>query len=527
MGVKLLLVPIFTSRIISKCSTYYALKQQGLAFLRGGDDRFVYCVIPKRGEHGWEVDDVVEHPRWSNVEVRFLTGDRYQNMLFPPEDLLQFTNWGTHWDWDVLVTTMNNGWVWRIFSQARPAVDDQFPRFLLLIDAFPMLTFKKTLSWKEERDVQFLSSYLAFDQVTIQSEHEKRGMLGAARRMLSPSSVQSLMERLTVTYPLPSVDLTMAESRTVDDARPLRVVYPQRLDLFERRRDEMLDVLRGAFRLSTDIEVVVSTNSNIRSLSDHDHAFIDFQRPDRAGFYALLKTCDVSLSWSREEGIPYSLLEATAHGAIPIAKREPWSEEFYGKDYWGLAKSEADAVAKIKWIAAHRKETRRQFLRWYVDVFRPHLLQAADLDARQEAWVTAHMDRLRSRLKENAGSLAAMLDKAPIARVDMNDDKAMGKLDGIRLKEDKRPMQPPISRRRDVYVDRLRLVHWYGWKDTIEPGVLVRQEVQNGDRRDDSGASADEGRVLREVEASQGVEPEVRAGEQPAVVGEEVQPRQP
>lgn len=525
MGAKLLLVPIFTTRFISKCSTYYALKQQGLAFLAGGEDRFVYCVVPKEGEPAQYVaDDLVEHPRWKNVPVGFLTGDRYQNMLFPPEDLIQFTNWGTYWDWDVLVTTMNNGWFWRMFTQARPAVDEMFPRLMVLIDAFPMLTFKKTVSWKEERDIAFLTSYLAFDQVTIQSEHEKRGMVSAARRCLSPAMLEQFLTKLKVTYPMPSVNLTLAESRTVEEDRPLRLVYTQRLDRFERRRDEMLDVLRGAFRLSRDVEVMITTNSNVRGLSDDDASFVDFRRPPRAEFYELLKTCDVSLTWSREEGIPYSLLEAAAHGVIPIAKREPWSEEFYGKDYWGLVNTEAEAVAKIRWVAAHRGETRRQFLRWYVETFRPHLLAAADLHARQESWVQAHLSLLQSRVRDNGGSLAAMIHRAPIDRVDMNDDKAMGKLPGVRLKEEKKPMQPPISRRRDVYVDRLRLVHLHGWKDTIEPGVLVRQEAEYVDRRDDARAGAGEGRVLGEVAAGEEVVPEVRAGEQPAVAGEEVQP---
>lgn len=479
---KLLLVPVFTSRFISKCSTYYALKQQGLAFLRGGEDRFVYCAVPKSGSAGYEPDDLVDHPMWKNVEVRYLTGDRYQNMLFPPEDLLQFTNWGSHWDWDVLVTTMNNGWLWRIFSQARPAVDKNFPRLMVLIDAFPMLTFKKTVTWNEDRDIAFLTSYLSFDHVTVQSEHERLGIQRAARRCLSPSMAEKVNEKVVVTYPLPSVDLSMAERRTVREDGPLRVVYTQRLDLFERRRDEMLDVLRGAFRLSKDnIEVLITTNSNLRSLSGTDGGFLTFQQSDRKTFYELLGTCDVSLTWSREEGIPYSLLEAAAHGVIPIAKREPWSEEFYGASYWGLVKSEAEAVAKIRWIGAHRVECRRDFLKWYRETFCPHVLAAADLDARQECWTQAHVALLASRLKDTDGSLAAMIDRAPIDVVNMNDDKALGMLDGVRLKEDKKPMQPPISRRRDVYVDRLRLLS-RGWTDTVEPGVLQRQ----GGRRSES-----------------------------------------
>jgi len=522
--IKMLLVPIPTTRFLSKCSTYYAVKQQGLAFLRGGEDRFVYCAVPKEGNANFVNDaGLVDHPRWKNVEVGYLTGDRFQNMLFPPEDFGQFTNWGQIWDWDVLVTTSNNGWFWRMFTQARPAVDKKFPRLLLLIDAFPMLTFKKTVTWNEQRDIAFLASYVAFDQVTVQSEHERRGMLAAARRCLSPSMVAEIMNKLTVTYPLPSVDLTKAEQRVSSDAGPLRLVYTQRLDLFERRRDEMLDVLRGAFRLSKDVEVVITTNSNVRSVSGNDSGFLAFKQSDRTAFYELLSSCDVSLTWSREEGIPYSLLEAAAHGVIPIAKREPWSIEFYGATYWGLVNTEAEAVAKIRWINAHRAECRRNFAKWYRDEFCPHVLSAADLDQRQEAWIQAHWATLRGRIADTGESLAAMIDRAPIDTVDLNDDAALGKLPGVRLKEDKAPMQPPLSRRRDVYVDRLRLLMLHGWSDSREPGVLLR----DGANHVDSRSEADAGRVYGEVEAGQEVEPGLRGAELAAVAGEEVQPAGP
>lgn len=478
---KLLVDSIFTSPKMSKCSTYYALKNAGLSFLENNPDGFVYCTIPDTNtETKWDNNDLVENERWKNIPI-FYGKDRYQNMFFPKADLLKFSHFGQYWDWDYLITTRNNGWYWRFMINK--SYVGGIKKLLILVEPFPMMTFKKIIAWDDEYDRSVINSYLAFDYIFIQAEWEKQEILRIAKKMLSPQVYLDLSKKFITTFPKPNIDYNFPMIRKNDYTKEAKLVYVQRLDEFERRATDMLDVLRTTFISGgidkTPLKVFITTNSE--KGIDGDVKFLSFDRLPRDQFYELLKTMDIWLSWSIDEGMPFSLLEATAFGVIPIAKKEKWSEDFLGKDYWGLVDNKEEAIAKIKWIIENRDKAYSQFLEWYQKDFSPRLISRGNQFEVQQKLIQTHKDYIEKTTKERVFTgvksvkISDLIAKGNVELVDLNNKSELSKIDGVRLTEDTVQNEDiPFSRLGDMYNDRLRLLFKNGYIDTGREAVLKK-----------------------------------------------------
>jgi len=465
---KLLLDPVYTHIYPSKCSTYFALKNAGLNFLKKSS-RFVYCNVPDENYkfNKFINDDLVENPRWLNIPCVFGT-DRYQNNFFVPEDYKKFARFNYFWDWDILMTTRNNGWYWRLLSKKSWA-----NKLLILIEPFPIMGFKKGATAFKWLDVNTLNSYLAFDYIFIQTQWEKDKIIETAQKHFSPSNVLKLMEKLIVCFPKPEIDYNYFEKKKLKDK--FQLVYIQRLDEAERRVKKMLNVLRKAFILSNDdIEISISTNSE-RSVS-HDVGFINFNRLPRNEFYDLLKGADAFLTWSVDEGMPFALLEAIAFGVIPIAKREKWSEDFLGKDYFGLVNSLEEAITLIKFLKNDREGSRKKFNEWYLS-FKERIVEKR---GNQNEVAEKIYDNFEEKMKKNAfkmtreRTLADLINSSERDIIEVNPRVPLD-IEGVRAK--KRPedfVNVPFARLADFYPDKIRLIYKYHWLERLEPGIFER-----------------------------------------------------
>jgi len=479
---KLLLDPIFTSKKISKCSTYYALKQSGLDFLNQSEDNYVYCTIPDTSapDNEFITDELVDHPRWINVPVTFGIC-RYQNMFFPHNDMLKFAAFGEYWDWDILMTTRNNGWFWRFIA----GKSDRSPikKLLLFVEPFPMMTFKKTIAFSKRQDVNILNSYYGFDRVYIQTKWERDEIMNIAKKFMTPTVGEALGKRIVATFPKPQLDYDYPNNRKVDLSRSMNLIYFQRLDNFERRVDKMLEVMKKAFIIGGDIKIRLTTNSET-GLVGNDSGFINFGRLPREKFYEELKSQDAFLSWSIDEGMPFSLLEAISFGVIPIVKREMWSEDFLGKEYWGLVNTKEEAVMKILWIKENREEAYKIFLTWYNDYFLKTIVARGNQFEVQRLDIEKHLHYIQNdpkallklKIDLTDDSLATIINNSDLKSINLNKQEEIAKLPGVRMGGGKKvaQMNIPLSRSRDVYETRLKL-NKMGWKDTKNPALMVRE----------------------------------------------------
>lgn len=475
---KLLVDPIYTSYRMSKCATYFALKNTALDFLNRDESNFVYCLVPDENNpnNKFVCDDIVKHERWLNIPV-FFGGDRYQNMFFPPDELKKIMSFNEYWDWDYLLTTRNNGMFWKF----GPLKNDKntLKKFIALVEPFPLLSFKKTIVFSKIQNFNILNSYFGFDRIYIQTEWERDEILKLARLFLSPYMRAELMKKMVVTFPKPNIDYDYPFKKKPDYDSPLNLLYVQRLDTFERRFDEMLEILRKTFILSGDnnVNFRICTNSG-KDVGSDDVGFLDLGRLPREEFYNELKKSDVYVSWSIDEGMPYSLLEATSFGVIPIVKREKWSEDFFGKNYWGLVDKKEEAIAKIFYIQKNRKKAYQDYLEWYKNDFKPRIEERGNQYQVLNEDIKRHNEYLKNKVDKKIyknDKLFGIIDKE-LDEVNLNNIDEIRKLDGVRMnKVNEINENIPMNRLKDFYFDRLNLIFGRGWIDKFQPGRLIRE----------------------------------------------------
>ena len=312
---KLLLLPIYTSSKISKCVSYHWLKDYGKFFLKTFPNSFVYCVVPDNNSN-FICDEEVREERWLNIKLPFYHS-RYLNVFLPKEEWQQLAVWDKWWDWDVVFTTMNNGWWWRciVAGGGSPIIQ----KTKILGEVFPLMSFKKTFTMlpKCNQDLRCLSSYLGFDKIYIKTKFEKEEIDKIAKSLLSPALFKNIENKFSIAFnQSKDVDFNYIFSEEAKKnflREDFTVVYPQRINLSQKRFDKIYNVLWYLFCGLKDrnIKFRVFTNS-IADFPYKDINFIVVERPNRQKFWELLKETHLFISWSKEEGMPSALLESIA-----------------------------------------------------------------------------------------------------------------------------------------------------------------------------------------------------------------------
>lgn len=478
--VKILLDPVYTHRYMSGCSTYYALKLCGLRILDRFPEAFIYCLVPdeKNPNTVLFADEQVQDPRWTNLPI-FYSKDRNEEMLYPSDELKDtISNWSNIcWDWDVLITTRNNGEFFETIKGKRRF----FPmKRMILIEPFPMFSFKKTYCPRRYTDLRFLTSYMHFDKIFIQTEWERREVMELARKWLTPSYVRELGQKITVAFP---TEFSYQEPVKRNDTN-LQVIYCQRLDEAERKVSRVMETIWYSFvQNSYKIRFHISTNG-LSGMPSDDKKFIIFGRLPRQEFWEKLKKMDVWISWSIEEGMPFALLEACYFGVIGVCRRTKWSEDFFGKDYFGLVDSVDEAIGVIKWVHDNRDLAWEKFMEWYRGHFKDYLTRKGVQFDEMNKYIDDYWQSVEQRVKTDFEfeksrhperttedvrelSLAADLDNECKHRIDFAQRRE--------FEEERKSKNTPFYRRRDFWHDRLKLLFNYGWKDNKDCGVLERK----------------------------------------------------
>lgn len=491
-NLKLLIDPVFTSRHVSKCATFYWLRVVAEAWLGAGKNRWVYCAVPNR--KSWPIDDIaVDHKRWIKVPIKYRY-DRFREIWLPSDEHARmFNGWtGPFGDWDALMTTRNNGMYWRRIAEPRAP---RLMKFMVLAEPFPFLPFKRTFTTgpKDSLDwrlncLQTLTSYMVFDHVHVNAAFERDETVELAKQYLSPHSVKILAGKFDVTYPKNSIDPAYAVSEKAQlnfcQSRTMWVIYPQRLDETERRFSIVHKTLGSVYSMlvgsGMDIKMQICTNSasGLPDECQRDSSFLLVERPARSDFWKRLIDCHVFLSFSIEEGLPFGLLEAVQLGTIGVVSRARWSEDMFGKNYFGLVTNQAEAYGIIKWIYENKAEAWEKFVKWHRDYFSLSVLSRGngkELMCRQTREYFNQMDDLVQH-EEMKAELADVLNRDHRRlQVDLMNLPKLPSLRAFGEMRGKELISTPYRRLPGRWVASYILRSKYGWKSTEAPWVLERR----------------------------------------------------
>jgi hypothetical protein len=403
--------PVFTTKNIDKCATTWWLRQVAEYWLNQGENRRVYFTVGKNGEYDTAS---ITDKRIIKIPID-RTVDRYREMWLPPDEhMLMFNGWtGLYGDWDILLTTRNNGFYWRRI------IGPPFKgsRFLVLAEPFPFLPFKKTFSSGSEGSFDYrkdclhtIGSYLMFDKVHINTEYEKTEIFNTSKSFFVPSEQRILRANMDVTYPKNVLDenyvFTKEAEKNFVNRNPMMVVYPQRIDESERQFSKVFKSLSMMYAKlcssGLNMKMQICTNSRIElpeGMRD-DQEFLTVDRPPREEFWRIIKNCSVFLSFAIEEGLPFSLVECVKLGTIGVVNREKWSEDLFGKDYPWLVNNVPEAYAMVKKIYQKPRESWDRFVDWYKNYFKPVILKRGDSAPLFERETQAHFSQMEEELKK-------------------------------------------------------------------------------------------------------------------------------
>lgn len=199
---KVLLDPIYSAKP-SHCASArkmwllvdYTLKQR--------DDVFFRWLVPfelSAEEREW-------FPKHPNVELIFYPYNRdrmREYQVFPREleELYSFN--GKLWDTDVVVT-MRTQQVpnMKIVMTSPRQKNMTWLKKVILYEEMPVMSFKPTVAVSDEivQDMATLAGYVAADDVLITIQHEKDGIINAAKSFLSMAQVRNLINKIQVASP--------------------------------------------------------------------------------------------------------------------------------------------------------------------------------------------------------------------------------------------------------------------------------------------------------------------------------------
>jgi len=445
-------------------------------------DSFVYYEIPPRDDKKWDVDWVMEDPRVELIEIPF-SRDRYKEYFRLRQEWVdKFAYWSEYWDWDVCLTTR----AVQVPFMKQFSGKSVKKRFLIL-EPLPLIRTKKTVNiWNgcPEGQLSTLTGYILADEVYVQTKVEVDDIMQEARRYLSPRACEMLSQKLVVSFVMPEIDVNMRSQRPPWNSNDvLRVAYTQRLDKGERRPDRVFEVFQYTFVTTKNVAFEVMTNAS--TTMGLIKPFMRKLTPAREEYWERLKKTHVFMSWSLEEGMPYSLLEATLFGVIGVVKKEKWSKDFFGPEYPWLVANEQEGVAAIKTIASDYPVARDRWEKWFNEYFKPVILKRGDNQERLVRFMTELKEDHKKwvdRREIKPDELGLMLDERA-RNLDKSDIKIMD--EAIRLSRwgktnfdfetvgDKDWDTVPFARGTSLYETKLLLLHRYGWKDKLSVGNIV------------------------------------------------------
>lgn len=248
-----------------------------------------------------------------------------------------------------------------------------------------------------------------------------------------------------------------------------KIVYIQRTDRTERRPEDAYEAMKYFYIMNNKegkrVVCDIYTNSIVKAPRREDLTFLNYYRLDRESYYNKLRTANVFVSFSIDEGFPLAIYEAIVNGSLGIIYKANWSVDMLGTDYPFFFRSQSESVAMIKNISENWAAEYEKFLKWREGFVLRYQGRTYFIDVLVDE-VKSFWNKQKKNVKRNnlAIELANVYKKGEI--VDLN--KAEERV------EIRRGIFGGFNDYRGGFNDymhtRSNLLHIYQWKDRLKKG---------------------------------------------------------
>lgn len=480
---KVLVDPVYTGRPTT-CSTSYLCWQIMEHMIDKHDDVFFHLMVPS-----YMLEDEVQRQyvmrmpdRVQVIPYKGTVTDRMkEHWTFPTEfaDLVMPAH-AKLWDVDAILTSrMQQLEMFRINGSRWMTYGKGSLRAVIGLEEMPQFQFSDTVSWAPggALDLLSLANYMSADAVVVNSLWAKREIVQTARQYLSPSKVKELEKQVHEALPVKLQELGIRTAEKIAEPKdPFNVAFCGRIT-GTRNFKAVAELFRKQFSMPVgkgNMKFVVSTNSQSSGSSNYgDLSAIDFEVNSREQFYKFLdERAHVAVNLSTVEDFSLSTYEPLLKGIPMIVSDRPWSS-FLGPTYPFRVANEAQAYAWINEAVKDYAGFYARFQEWH--------------DTYWKGFVASERNRATATV------VAGLLEQHQVRMTEYLAEREMGqswrdliaKEDGERLDIGKMleaaDMMPPYGAPKGAVVTKTpvfqvvkQLAILAGWKDTLEPGILVR-----------------------------------------------------
>jgi hypothetical protein len=384
------------------------------------------------------------------------------------------------WDVDAIVSSrMNQLLMWRVNSTRRMTFGKGSLRAVIGLEEMPQFSFSDTVSWGPggNMDLLSLANYASADAVVISSLWARKEVLRVAREHLAPSKARRLENDIYEALPIKVKEFNLwSDEKIAEKKDPTNVAFCGRIT-GTRNFTDVAELFRKQFSFPLgkgNMKFVVSTNSSSSGSSNYgDVSIIDFEYNDREKFHAFLQErAHVAVNLSTVEDFSLSTYEPLLMGVPTIVANRPWSE-FLGPTYPFRVKNEVEAYAWINEAVQEYGTFYARFRDWHESWWKEFVQSPRNIQTSEvvEELLARHQLRLTEFLKEREmGQKWRELIAAQ-----------KGKTLDLGKMLEAADMMPPWGAPKGAVVTKTptfqlvkQLAFLAGWKDTLEPGVVVR-----------------------------------------------------
>lgn len=482
---KVLIDPVYTGKA-HKCSTSYLAWQiiEGLAAWR--DDVFFYLMYPTASEASDEEMAFLSRmpDRVRLLPYPYIQADRVEEMFKLHDDLIRYLAPGDTpvWDYDVVLTSrMPQLPFMRNVSGRETNWSKGTQRLFVGLEEMPIFSFRDTVSWAAggNMDLQSLAAYQSAGAVVINNLWTKDAVNRVARQWLSPSQVLALSKGMHEAVPVKLSRLDTTSKKPIGDT--LNVVFAGRMT-GTRNFKEVAELFRKHFSYplgkGRKVRFIVTTNSmSTGSVDVGEIDFMEIQHNNREQFHALLKNeAHVVVNLSTVEDFSLSTYEPLLFGVPVIVPSHPWAD-FLGKDYPFRTGSFTDAYAAVKAFATDYDAQLEAFASWEATTWRSLVEGPKNVSTMEllRELLSDHEARLHKKLADgDAGATYRQL----VEEIGASGQKTARPLDyaheqGYFLTNAKQWRGIPVGKRPCEHLLKVYM-NIAGWRDTLEPGVMIR-----------------------------------------------------
>lgn len=336
----------------SKCSTTIQMYTFVNRMLEKYEEVWFYWMVPEylsEEELAWfPQSDRVEYIKVPAHKDRM---NEYLNVSQEAAELIQF--YGTHWDWDVLITN-RTGMVPRYKLLANSPRQPKPSKEVWVIENMPLMKFKGTIAVmdKDVQDLFTLAGYLAADRVMVMSYHEKTGIIRTAQEYFTPSHVMGLQKKLKNVVPSQITTMELKPKELfykLGQETPFKVSFIGRMPKSGSNLDSVYRSMTNHWIFSGEANVELHVLTVTKNPKFPPPSYFTMRQLPREEFWEVVKTeLHVGLVMYEEAGFLLGLMEPIFFGTPMIVLDRPYARGQLGDDYPFYVKGEAEAYAMLR-----------------------------------------------------------------------------------------------------------------------------------------------------------------------------------